>query len=98
MTAPATGTLGRLDAMAVGVAAWRLGAGRARKEDEVSRHRRRRVARHRRRPASRRASRCSSSTSTTRPACRPPWRPSTGAVEITPDPVAPPPLVLGHVS
>jgi thymidine phosphorylase len=34
--APATGTLSRLDAMAVGVAAWRLGAGRARKEDSVS--------------------------------------------------------------
>jgi thymidine phosphorylase len=34
--APATGTLARLDAMAVGVAAWRLGAGRARKEDAVS--------------------------------------------------------------
>jgi thymidine phosphorylase len=36
VTAPATGTLSRLDAMAVGVAAWRLGAGRARKEDDVS--------------------------------------------------------------
>ena len=34
--APATGHLSRLDARAVGVAAWRLGAGRARKEDEVS--------------------------------------------------------------
>src|SRR4051812_48567800 len=31
----ATGTLTRLDALAVGVAAWRLGAGRARKEDPV---------------------------------------------------------------
>jgi thymidine phosphorylase len=36
VTASATGTLTRLDAMAVGVAAWRLGAGRARKEDPVS--------------------------------------------------------------
>ena len=36
VAAPATGTLARLDAMAVGVAAWRLGAGRARKEDGVS--------------------------------------------------------------
>ncbi|MEO7572610.1 MAG: thymidine phosphorylase, partial [Acidimicrobiales bacterium] len=36
VTAPTTGTLARLDAMAVGVAAWRLGAGRARKEDAVS--------------------------------------------------------------
>jgi thymidine phosphorylase len=33
--APSTGVLTRLDAMAVGVAAWRLGAGRARKEDPV---------------------------------------------------------------
>jgi thymidine phosphorylase len=36
VTAPATGTLTRLDAFSVGVAAWRLGAGRARKEDPVS--------------------------------------------------------------
>jgi thymidine phosphorylase len=35
VTAPATGVLTRLDAYAVGVAAWRLGAGRARKEDPV---------------------------------------------------------------
>jgi thymidine phosphorylase len=33
--APASGTLLRLDALAVGTAAWRLGAGRARKEDAV---------------------------------------------------------------
>lgn len=33
--APADGVLTRLDAYAVGVAAWRLGAGRARKEDAV---------------------------------------------------------------
>jgi thymidine phosphorylase len=33
--APADGVLTRLDAYAVGVAAWRLGAGRARKEDPV---------------------------------------------------------------
>jgi thymidine phosphorylase len=36
ITAPATGTLTRLDALSIGVAAWRLGAGRARKEDPVS--------------------------------------------------------------
>jgi thymidine phosphorylase len=36
VVAPATGVLSRLDAYAVGVAAWRLGAGRARKEDPVS--------------------------------------------------------------
>ncbi len=35
VTAPSSGVLTRLDAMAVGVAAWRLGAGRARKEDPV---------------------------------------------------------------
>lgn len=34
--AAATGVLRRLDARAVGVAAWRLGAGRSRKEDPVS--------------------------------------------------------------
>ncbi len=33
--APSSGVLSRLDAMAVGLAAWRLGAGRARKEDPV---------------------------------------------------------------
>jgi thymidine phosphorylase len=36
LTAPADGWLTRLDALAVGIAAWRLGAGRARKEDAVS--------------------------------------------------------------
>src|SRR3954467_14742476 len=35
VTAPDTGVLTGLDAMAVGLAAWRLGAGRARKEDPV---------------------------------------------------------------
>jgi thymidine phosphorylase len=34
--APASGYLRRLDARAVGVAVWRLGAGRSRKEDAVS--------------------------------------------------------------
>jgi thymidine phosphorylase len=36
VTAPASGVLTRLDALSVGVASWRLGAGRARKEDPVS--------------------------------------------------------------
>jgi thymidine phosphorylase len=36
LEAPADGWLTRLDARAVGLAAWRLGAGRARKEDAVS--------------------------------------------------------------
>jgi thymidine phosphorylase len=35
VTAPADGVLTSLDALSVGVAAWRLGAGRARKEDAV---------------------------------------------------------------
>jgi thymidine phosphorylase len=33
---PTSGYLRRLDALSIGVAAWRLGAGRARKEDDVS--------------------------------------------------------------
>lgn len=33
--APASGVLTRLDAYDIGIAAWRLGAGRARKEDPV---------------------------------------------------------------
>jgi thymidine phosphorylase len=36
LAAPGDGWVTRLDARAVGVAAWRLGAGRARKEDDVS--------------------------------------------------------------
>ncbi|MEZ0072772.1 thymidine phosphorylase [Planotetraspora sp. GP83] len=36
ITAPESGVLSKLDALGVGVAAWRLGAGRARKEDPVS--------------------------------------------------------------
>jgi thymidine phosphorylase len=36
VVADRSGVLSRLDALAVGVSAWRLGAGRARKEDPVS--------------------------------------------------------------
>jgi thymidine phosphorylase len=36
VVAPRAGYVHRVDALAVGVAAWRLGAGRARKEDRVS--------------------------------------------------------------
>ena len=35
VSAPASGVLTRLDAMAVGLAAWRLGAGRAKQGDPV---------------------------------------------------------------
>lgn len=35
VTAPAAGVISKMDALAVGMAAWRLGAGRARKEDTV---------------------------------------------------------------
>ena len=35
VAAPSSGVLTRLDALAVGTAAWRLGAGRSRKEDPV---------------------------------------------------------------
>jgi thymidine phosphorylase len=35
VNAPASGVLTRLDALTVGMASWRLGAGRARKEDPV---------------------------------------------------------------
>jgi thymidine phosphorylase len=35
VAAAADGFVTRLDALAVGIAAWRLGAGRARKEDDV---------------------------------------------------------------
>jgi thymidine phosphorylase len=35
VTAPASGYLSQLDALQVGTASWRLGAGRARKEDAV---------------------------------------------------------------
>ena len=47
--APADGVLVRLDALAVGTAAWRLGAGRTRKEDPGAGGRRGRAARQARR-------------------------------------------------
>jgi thymidine phosphorylase len=37
LTAPESGWITGLDALAVGIAAWRLGAGRARRDDDVSR-------------------------------------------------------------
>ena len=58
VTAPATGVLTRLDAMAVGLAAWRLGAGRAKQGDPVQAGAGRRDARASRRPGDRGCSRC----------------------------------------
>ena len=44
MTAGTSGYVSSLDALAVGNVVWSLGAGRARKEDPISLHRRRRPA------------------------------------------------------
>ncbi len=96
VTAPATGTVTRLDAMAIGVAAWRLGAGRGRKEDDVS-------------PTAGVAWRATVGDHveagqpllelhlddvTRLDAARAALE---GAVDVTDDPVTPPPLVLGRV-
>jgi thymidine phosphorylase len=95
--APATGTLSRLDAMAVGVAAWRLGAGRARKEDAVS-------------PTAGVAWRATVGDQVVEgePLLELHLDDATkldaalealdGAIEVSPTPVAAPPLVLGHVT
>jgi thymidine phosphorylase len=97
VTAPASGTLSRLDAMAVGIAAWRLGAGRARKEDDVS-------------PTAGVTWRATVGEPVEQGAPLlelhlddPARLPSAlaaleGAIEVSPTPVAPPPLVLGHVT
>jgi thymidine phosphorylase len=95
--APATGTLSRLDAMALGVAAWRLGAGRARKEDAVS-------------PIAGVVWHATVGDQVTEgdpllelhlddPAKLPHALAALdGAIEVSPTPVAPPPLVLGRIS
>jgi thymidine phosphorylase len=97
VTAPSSGTLSRLDAMAVGVAAWRLGAGRARKEDDVS-------------PIAGVAWRATVGDEVV--AGEPLLElhlddPSKldgamaaleGAIEVSPTPVAPPPMILGRVT
>jgi len=94
--APATGTLSRLDALAVGVAAWRLGAGRARKEDDVS-------------PIAGVSWHATVGDPVTKgqpllelhlddPAkLADALEALEGAIEVSPDPVSPPPLVLGRV-
>ena len=96
--APATGTLSRLDALAVGVAAWRLGAGRSRKEDDVSP-----IAgvvwRATVGDAGRRAGEPLLELHLDDPARLPhALEALEGAIEVSPTPVAPPPLVLGRVS
>ena len=95
--APASGTLTRLDAMAVGVAAWRLGAGRSRKDDPVSA-----VA-----GVSWRATVGDEVTAgdpllelhVDDPARLPAARAALeGAIEVSPTPVAAPPMILGRVT
>lgn len=97
VTAPATGTLARLDAMGVGVAAWRLGAGRARKDDAVS-------------PTAGVVWRATVGDRVEEgqpllelhlddPARLPAALEALdGATEVSPDPVDPPPLILGRVT
>jgi thymidine phosphorylase len=95
--APASGTLSRLDALAVGVAAWRLGAGRSRKEDDVS-------------PIAGVVWRATVGEEVVAgepllelhlddPARLPHALDALdGAIEVSPTPVAPPPMVLGRIS
>jgi thymidine phosphorylase len=97
ITAPTDGVLHRLDALALGIATWRLGAGRARKEDPVS-------------PSAGIAWHATVGDTVTagQPLLElhvddPTRLPAAlealdGAWEIAPEPVAPPPLVLGRVS
>ena len=90
--APAAGWLTGLDALAVGTAAWRLGAGRARKEDAVSAAAGVICLAKPGEPVQP-ASRCSSSGPTIRNGSVPPWPPWTDAAEISeqgpPPPVSP---------
>ncbi|MET0728457.1 MAG: thymidine phosphorylase [Acidimicrobiales bacterium] len=97
VVAPTSGTLSRLDARAVGVAAWRLGAGRARKEDDVS-------------PTAgvRWLATVGDDVTAGAPLLElhlddPSKLPSAvealdAAIEVSPIPVSPPPLILGHVT
>ena len=92
--APAAGYVTRLDALGVGVCAWRLGAGRARKEDPVSAVGRRGVPGQAGRRAWRRASPCWSCTSTTRAASPGALEALDGAIDDRPGAAAAPPLVI----
>ena len=96
ITAPTDGVLQHLDALAIGVATWRLGAGRARKEDPVS-------------PAAGIAWHATVGDPVTAgqtllelhvddPTRLPEALEALeGAFEIGPDPIDPPPLILGRV-
>ena len=97
VAAPATGTLARLDAMAVGVAAWRLGAGRARKEDDVSATAG--VVWHATVGDHVEAGAPLLELHLDDPARLPSALEALDdAIEVSPDPVAPPPMVLGRVT
>ena len=97
LTAPTDGVLQHLDALAIGLATWRLGAGRARKEDSVS-------------PSAGIVWHATVGDAVTagQPLLElhvddPTRLPGAlealdGAFEIGPDPATPPPLVLGRVS
>ncbi len=97
LPAPTDGVLQRLDALALGVATWRLGAGRARKEDPVSATAG--IVWH---------ATVGDRVTAGRPllelhvddAARLPraLEALDGAFEIGPDPAAPPPVVLGRVT
>jgi thymidine phosphorylase len=96
VAAPAGGTLQRLDARAVGIAAWRLGAGRARKEDPVSATAG--VVWHATVGDEVRAGAPLLELRTDEPArIEPALAALDGAFEIGPDPVAPAPLVLERI-
>ena len=98
VAAPGNGYLRRLDARAVGVAVWRLGAGPVPQGGPGLPHRRAPCACASRATRSARASRCWSSTSTTSPACRapsPPWR---APSRCGPEPPEPRPLVIERIA
>ena len=98
VTAAGPGWLRRLDARAVGVAAWRLGAGRARKEDPVSAARRGALPGQAGGAGRGRRSRCWSCAPTTSPGSRGPSAALEGAIEIGDQPPAAGPLVIERIA
>ena len=97
VAAPATGTLTRLDAYAVGVAAWRLGAGRARKEDPVSAAAGVDLDGDRGGAGDRGPAAARAAHRRRRPASRARWRPSRARSASTPT-TAPLPLLLDRIT